>query len=138
MCQISKVYYMRLHVGAKLPKQELARLITKIWDELYPAIITNGFKKTGIFPVDRNAISKDKFDALSWSRWETLLNCIIFISVFSPRSTCYYFTISANRIKRSWGGVYLSGEFFRRKLCNSTQVIVISDTVMGSKSIGRR
>lgn len=114
MCQISKVYYMRLHVGAKLPKQELARLITKIWDELYPAIITNGFKKTGIFPVDRNAISKDKFDALSWSRWETLLNCIIFISVFSPRSTCYYFTISANRIKRSWGGGgYISlGSFF--------------------------
>lgn len=64
------VKWQRLHVGAKLPKQEFARIITMIWDNLNPVIIQNGFRKAGIYPLNRNAIPKEKFDNLTWSRWE--------------------------------------------------------------------
>lgn len=64
------VKWQRLHVGAKLPKQEFARLITMIWNDLNPVIIQNGFRKTGIYPVNRHVINKEKFDSSSWSNWE--------------------------------------------------------------------
>lgn len=64
------VKWQRLHVGAKLPKQEFARIITNIWDDLNPVIIQNGFRKAGICPLNKDAIPKEKFDSLAWSRWE--------------------------------------------------------------------
>ncbi|CAG4934552.1 unnamed protein product [Colias eurytheme] len=45
------IKWQRLHVGAKLPKPEFARILTNLWDNLNPVIIEN-------------------FDALSWSKWE--------------------------------------------------------------------
>ncbi|XP_063384473.1 uncharacterized protein LOC134670603 [Cydia fagiglandana] len=64
------VKWQRLHVGAKLPKPEFARIITKIWNDLNPVIIQNGFRKSGIYPLNRDTIPKEKFDKLSWSKWE--------------------------------------------------------------------
>lgn len=67
------VRWQRLHTGAKLPKSEFARLLTEIWDNLNPVILQNGFRKTGLYPVDRNAIPKDRFDIIMWSKWEKKL-----------------------------------------------------------------
>ncbi|CAG4990969.1 unnamed protein product [Parnassius apollo] len=65
------VKWQRLHIGAKLPKSEFPRIITKIWDDMNPVILANGFKKkTGIYPLNRHVIPKEKFDPLTWSRWE--------------------------------------------------------------------
>ncbi|CAK1586831.1 unnamed protein product [Parnassius mnemosyne] len=64
------VRWQRLHIGAKLPKSEFARIITEIWDALNPVILSNGFKKTGIYPLNRQVIPKEKFDPLTWSKWE--------------------------------------------------------------------
>lgn len=63
------VKWQRLHVGAKLPKQEFARLITMIGNDLNSVIIQTGFRKTGIYPVNRHVTNKEKFDSSSWSRW---------------------------------------------------------------------
>ncbi|XP_026325747.1 uncharacterized protein LOC113234608, partial [Hyposmocoma kahamanoa] len=65
------IKWQRMHVGFKLPKSEFARILTGIWENLNPVIISNGFKKTGIYPVNRNMIGKENFDSLSWQRWET-------------------------------------------------------------------
>ncbi|CAG4950586.1 unnamed protein product [Parnassius apollo] len=64
------VKWQRLHIGAKLPKSEFARIITEIWDVMNPVILANGFNKTGIYPLNRHVIPKEKFDPLTWSRWE--------------------------------------------------------------------
>lgn len=39
------VKWQRLHVGTKLPKQEFARIITKIWDDLNPVIVKMALEK---------------------------------------------------------------------------------------------
>lgn len=44
--------------------------MTEIWANLNPVILQNGFKKTGIYPFSRHAISKDKFDPLALAQWE--------------------------------------------------------------------
>lgn len=64
------IKWQRLHVGAKLPKKEFARILTEIWDHLNPVILQNGFRKTGIYPSNRDMISKEKFDPVTWSKWE--------------------------------------------------------------------
>ncbi|CAH2216935.1 jg22832, partial [Pararge aegeria aegeria] len=35
-------------------------------------IIQKGFRKDGICPLNKDAIPKEKFDSLTWSRWEEL------------------------------------------------------------------
>ncbi|CAB3255555.1 unnamed protein product [Arctia plantaginis] len=64
------VKWQRLHIGAKLPKSEFARILTEIWSNLNPVILQNGFKKTGIYPFNRQAISQNIFDPLALARWE--------------------------------------------------------------------
>lgn len=76
------VKWQRLHVGAKLPKYEFSRILTEIWDDLNPVILANGFRKTGIYPVNRQVIPKEKFDPITWSNWEKYvedrkqMNCV--------------------------------------------------------------
>ncbi|XP_029343531.1 uncharacterized protein LOC100569966 isoform X2 [Acyrthosiphon pisum] len=60
----------RSHQGQKLPKQDLSRIICSIWAQLDTKIIENGFRKAGIYPFNRNAVDKSKFDPISLSRWE--------------------------------------------------------------------
>lgn len=67
------VKWQRLHSGAKLPKSEFAKLLTETWDYLSPVVLQNGFRKAGLYPVNRNAITKDKFDVVAWSKWERFL-----------------------------------------------------------------
>ncbi|CAI6355815.1 unnamed protein product [Macrosiphum euphorbiae] len=60
----------RSHQGQKLPKQDLSRIICSNWAQLDTKIIENGFRKAGIYPFNRNAVNKSKFDPISLSRWE--------------------------------------------------------------------
>lgn len=66
------VKWQRLHIGAKLPKfvVEFSKILTEIWANLNPVILHNGFKKTGIYPFNRYAISKNIFDPLILAQWE--------------------------------------------------------------------
>lgn len=64
------IKWQRLNIGLKLPKPEFARILTNIWNEINPVIIQNGFRRTGAYPVDRNAIPKQLFDSLKWEKWE--------------------------------------------------------------------
>ncbi|KAI4455426.1 hypothetical protein MML48_9g00003656 [Holotrichia oblita] len=65
--------WMRNHRGQKIPKKKLAQTIGELWLSLKPEIIQNGFRKAGIAPFNRGVISKDKYDPLSWKRWENEL-----------------------------------------------------------------
>ncbi|KAJ2937643.1 hypothetical protein O0L34_g19317 [Tuta absoluta] len=64
------IKWQRLNIGTKLPKPQFARILTKVWSEINPVIIQNGFRRTGAYPVDRNAIPKQLFDSLKWQKWE--------------------------------------------------------------------
>ncbi|KAI4455723.1 hypothetical protein MML48_9g00008282 [Holotrichia oblita] len=59
--------------GTKNSKKKLAQTIGELWLSLKPEIIQNGFRKAGIAPFNRGVISKDKYDPLSWKRWENEL-----------------------------------------------------------------
>ncbi|XP_026728980.1 uncharacterized protein LOC113498807 [Trichoplusia ni] len=63
------VEWQRHNVGVKLPKKEFSKLFAKIWHEINPEIIRNGFKKAGIIPFNRNTIPVEKYDPRSYSRW---------------------------------------------------------------------
>lgn len=64
------IKWQRLHIGAKLPKSEFARILTRIWDDLDHIILQNGFRKTGIHPLNRNAIREEIFDPLILQKWK--------------------------------------------------------------------
>ncbi|KAL0879311.1 hypothetical protein ABMA27_003090 [Loxostege sticticalis] len=64
------IKWQRLHIGAKLPKSEFARILTRIWDELDPLILQNGFRKTGIHPLNRSAIKEEIFNPLTLQKWK--------------------------------------------------------------------
>lgn len=64
------IKWQRLHIGSKLPKNEFARIVTQIWDEMNPVIISNGFRKAGAYPIDRDTISKVLFDVKLYQKWE--------------------------------------------------------------------
>lgn len=49
------VQWQRKNIGKKLPKSEFSRILTEVWNELEPEIIINGFRKAGIWPIDRNS-----------------------------------------------------------------------------------
>lgn len=62
------VQWQRLNVGKCLPKSEFARLIGQVWSEIDPQVLSNEFRKAGIYPVNREEIKEDKFDMLTLER----------------------------------------------------------------------
>lgn len=64
------VKWQRLNVGRVMPKSEFAILIGNIWAEIDPQILRNGFKKAGIYPLDREVIKGHQIDALKLRHWE--------------------------------------------------------------------
>ncbi|KAF9809932.1 hypothetical protein SFRURICE_002162 [Spodoptera frugiperda] len=56
-------------------KNDFSRLIGSIWTKLNPQVIRNGFRKAGIYPINRNEIEDRLFDPLQLNRWrQSLLN----------------------------------------------------------------
>lgn len=68
------VAWQRQNTGVKLPKQHFSELVRKIWKDLNPEIIKNGFKKAGIYPYDPNVVPQEKYDPAAWKRWQTASN----------------------------------------------------------------
>lgn len=64
------IKWQRLNVGLKLPKKIFSEMIINIWENIDKEIIINGFKKGGIYPIDKKIIPRSKFDPASMSRWE--------------------------------------------------------------------
>lgn len=62
--------WQRRHHGQRLPKCEFATLVGSTWAELNPEIIIQGFKKGGIFPLNRNDIPEEKYDIDALKRWK--------------------------------------------------------------------
>lgn len=56
--------------GIKLPKKTFSEKLRKVWNNLKPEIIQNGFKKAGIFPFNSTVIPKEKYHAEPLKRWE--------------------------------------------------------------------
>lgn len=64
------IEWQRLNIGQKIQEKEFTQILVEIWDELDPALLRIGFRKTGIYPLDRNQIGDDKLDPSSLLRWE--------------------------------------------------------------------
>jgi hypothetical protein len=58
------------NVGVKIPKKKFSELIGQTWRNLSPDIIKNGFRKSGIFPFNRNVIPEEKFHPDALARWK--------------------------------------------------------------------
>ncbi|XP_050310037.1 uncharacterized protein LOC126745992 [Anthonomus grandis grandis] len=56
--------------GRQIPKKKFSSLVCKIWKETNHEIISNGFKKGGIFPFNACVVDKEKYDPLFYKRWE--------------------------------------------------------------------
>lgn len=58
------VQWQRLNVGTVMPKSEFAKLIGQIWLEIEPQVKRNGFRKAGIYGVNREELKENQFDSL--------------------------------------------------------------------------
>ncbi|XP_060801974.1 uncharacterized protein LOC132901742 [Amyelois transitella] len=61
--------WQRLNVGAKMQKHNFSEILGEVWKELDPKIIRNGFKKGGIFPLNKDVIPVEKYDAQAFKRF---------------------------------------------------------------------
>lgn len=62
--------WQRHNEGRKIPKQKFSSLVGQIWKETDPGIISNGFRKAGIYPYNADVVPKEQYDPLSYKRWE--------------------------------------------------------------------
>lgn len=61
--------WQRMNVGAKLPKDEFSKLLGDVWKELDPIIIRNGFKKVGVYPLNKQVIPEKEYNPDSLKRF---------------------------------------------------------------------
>ncbi|CAG5040060.1 unnamed protein product [Parnassius apollo] len=67
---VELVKWQRLHYGVPLSKKEFSRMIGPVWAQIDPQILSNGFKKGGIWPFNPAAVEETKFDALKLNHWK--------------------------------------------------------------------
>ncbi|KAI4460719.1 hypothetical protein MML48_5g00012124 [Holotrichia oblita] len=65
------VEWQRKKVGVKIPKSMFSKLIGELWTDTKPEIITNGFIKADICPINRNVIPVELFDPAALQRWKS-------------------------------------------------------------------
>lgn len=53
----------------KISKKKMVSQIGRLWNEFDMNIIRNGFKKAGIYPLNRGVISKEQYHPQAWKRW---------------------------------------------------------------------
>lgn len=66
------VTWQRKHQGVKLPKKIFSEKVRKIWNNISPVVIQNGFKKGGIYPFNPTAIPKEKYHPEALKRFENI------------------------------------------------------------------
>ncbi|CAG9558353.1 unnamed protein product [Danaus chrysippus] len=47
-------------------------MIGQIWSGIDAQVLRNGFRKSGIYPVNRDEVNKDKFDMLKLIQWDEI------------------------------------------------------------------
>jgi len=62
--------WQRKNPGRRISKAEFALLFGKIWANLDVNVIKSGFKKGGIFPLNREVISPEIYDPDIWSKFQ--------------------------------------------------------------------
>lgn len=53
----------------KISKKKMVSQIGRLWNGFEVNIIRNGFKKAGIYPLNRGIISKEQYHPQAWKRW---------------------------------------------------------------------
>lgn len=61
--------WQRRNLGQQLTKSEFSNLLGKAWRSIKEPVVVNGFRKTGIFPLNRDSICKEKFDPEKLKRY---------------------------------------------------------------------
>lgn len=64
------VTWQRNHIGQKLPKKVFSQFLCDTWKSISPDVISNGFRKGGIFPFNQNIISEESFPSDLMQRWK--------------------------------------------------------------------
>lgn len=64
------IKWQRLNIGKQIPKKEFAKILGQIWTSLDPAICAAGFKKAGIYPLNKYAVPEDKFNEVLLRQWK--------------------------------------------------------------------
>lgn len=64
------IVWQRQHLGLKLPKRIFSEFFCQAWKEVKIEVITNGFRKAGIFPLDAEVVSREKFSPEAIKRWD--------------------------------------------------------------------
>lgn len=68
------VSWQRKHPGQRIPKKEFSVLLGKVWKELPPTVIANGFRKGGIVPFNSKIIDESMYDPEALKRWKSTIS----------------------------------------------------------------
>lgn len=64
------VKWQRLNIGKTLPKKEFAKILGQIWTAIDPNVCAAGFKKAGIYPLNKDIVPESKFNQLLLREWK--------------------------------------------------------------------
>ncbi|CAG4996929.1 unnamed protein product [Parnassius apollo] len=67
---VELVKWQRLNVGKVLPNKDFSRIIGQVWGHINPLVCAAGFRKAGIYPLNKNAIPENKFDPILLAEWK--------------------------------------------------------------------
>ncbi|RVE39998.1 hypothetical protein evm_015352 [Chilo suppressalis] len=62
--------WQRMNIGKILPKKEFSKMIGQIWKTLDPAICAAGFRKGGIYPLNKLAVPENQFHQDILREWK--------------------------------------------------------------------
>jgi hypothetical protein len=65
------IKWQRRNYARKLPKSTFSTIISKIWKNISPNIIQNGFRKAGIFPFCDSVVLKEQFEPEAYRTWSS-------------------------------------------------------------------
>jgi hypothetical protein len=63
------IKWQRQNLGRKLPKKLISEFVCQTWKSVHPEVISNGFKKAGIYPFSADVIPETAFSRSSLERW---------------------------------------------------------------------
>ena len=62
--------WQRLNVGKTLPNKEFAKILGQIWTAIDPNVCAAGFRKAGIYPLNKDIVPESKFNQLLLREWK--------------------------------------------------------------------
>ncbi|KAJ8707707.1 hypothetical protein PYW07_017245 [Mythimna separata] len=65
------VKWQRQNIGKVLPKKDFSKMIGQIWAALEPSVCSAGFRKAGIYPLNKNAVPPEKFNQVLLRAWKS-------------------------------------------------------------------